>query len=85
MQQFCQIEFGARIIRERNGAVDCEKSLFEIPCLVQANCQNSNEARYVEIVLFRTQNPNASLSDSIPAPTLCWAMASSPRKAIPSA
>ena len=54
MQKFCQIEFSPGIIRKRNGAVDCKKSLFEIPGLVQANCQNSNEARYVEIVLFRT-------------------------------
>ena len=67
-EQFGQVQFHSTICRARNGSIDREQRLLELPGLAQAFRQRAGEARDQEIVLLSVQGPQCARSKSRPAP-----------------
>src|SRR6202167_2929462 len=54
-KQFGQVKFHSTICRARNGSIDREKRLLELPGLAQAFSQRADETRDLKIDLLSTQ------------------------------
>ena len=59
-EQFGQVKFHSTICRARNGSIDHEKRLLELPGLAQAFRERAGDGRNVEVMPYIVQDPQSA-------------------------